>query len=49
MRFIVCWTCGYSTSIKGGGADEVKGAKRILEEHTCGGSDKEIITKDKLE
>jgi len=49
MIFIVCWSCGYCTSIKGDGVEKIKAARRLKEEHEHEGSDGEIIRKGDLE
>lgn len=46
MRFILCWTCGYSTSVKGGGIQEVKTGLNLEEKHNCSKPNTEIITKE---
>lgn len=49
MIFVLCWTCGHSTVVKGDGVETVKAARRIKEEHGHTGSDTEIVRKGDIE
>lgn len=49
MIFIMCWTCGYSTAVKGNGSETINAARRIKEDHEHQGSDTEIVRKCDLE
>jgi len=49
MIFVVCWSCGYCTSIKGRGVDSMNSARSIRDKHKHAGSEVEIIKKADLE
>lgn len=49
MIFIVCWSCGYSTRVRGSGESPMNTARRLKEEHKHAGSNTQIITQGDID